>query len=80
LSCNIEDNAVLIDGSPEMVRDAVDLEKDFLEAPLITRSSTSSSAAIGVLFAELAAPTPDRLIADQHSTGGFPTTAITICW
>src|SRR5436305_10524537 len=69
LNQNIEHNTVLIDCSPEIVSDAVDLEKNFVEVPLITGSSTPSSEAIGILFAELIAPTPDRLVADQHSTG-----------
>src|SRR5438270_12615066 len=70
LNQNIEHNTVLIDCSPEIVSDAVDLEKNFVEVPLITASSTSSSEAIGILFAELIAPTPDRLVADQHSASG----------
>ena len=66
---NVEHDTILIDSSPEIVSDAVDLEEHFIQMPLITGSSTSSSEAIGILFAEFVAPTPDRLVADEHSAG-----------
>jgi hypothetical protein len=57
---DVENNAVLIDRSPEVVNDAVDFEEDLVQMPLITRSGTSSPEAVGVMFAELLTPTPDR--------------------
>ena len=65
---DVEDDAVLIDGSPEVVNDAVDLEEDLVQMPLITRSGTSSPEAVGVVFAELLTPTPDRLVAEHDTT------------
>jgi hypothetical protein len=56
----VEDNAVLIYRSPEVVSDAVDLEEDFIQMPFVAGSSTSSPKPIGILFAELVAPAPER--------------------
>src|SRR3954451_18178475 len=67
---NVEDHAVLIDSSPEIVSDAVDLEEDFVQMPFVAGLSAPSSQAVNILFAELIAPAPDRFVADQHSTCG----------
>ncbi len=64
---DVEHNAVLIDCSPEVVSDAVDLQEDLVQMPFISGSGSPSSEAVGILFAELVAPTPDGLVADQHS-------------
>ena len=66
---NVQDDAVLIDRSPEIVSDAVDLEEDFVQMPFITGSSTPSSQAVSILLAELIAPASDRFVADHHSSG-----------
>src|SRR4051794_38042211 len=68
LNKDIENNAVLIDGSPEIMRAAVDLEKDFIQMPFIPGSGASSSEAVGVMFAELLTPPPDRLVAEHDTT------------
>ena len=39
---DIEHNAVLIDRSPEIVSDSVDLEEDLVQMPFITSSSATS--------------------------------------
>jgi hypothetical protein len=39
---NVEDNAILIDRAPEIVRDAVDLQEHLVEMPFIAGSSSSS--------------------------------------
>ena len=67
---DIEDNAVLIDSSPEVVSDAVDLEKDFIQMPFIASSSTSSPQAGGIFLTEFVAPATDRLVRNEHSTCG----------
>ena len=64
---DIEDYAVLIDRSPEVMRDAVDLEENFIQMPLITDSSTPSPETGSIFFSELIAPASDRFVADEHS-------------
>ena len=64
---NIDDNTVLIDGPPEIMRDAIDIEEDLVQMPFVAGSGTPSPQAIGVLLAELFAPAPDRFIADHHA-------------
>jgi hypothetical protein len=64
---DIEGDAVLIDGSPEVVSDAIDLEEDFIEMPLIARSGTSSPKTVGILFTKLVTPASDGLVTDQHA-------------
>src|SRR5206468_6502 len=65
---DVENNAILIDRPPEVVSDAVDLEENLVQMPLIACSGTSSSEAVGVVFAELLTPTPDRLVAEHDPT------------
>ena len=67
---NVQDDPVPIDGSPEVVSDAIYLQKDFVQMPFVSGPGTPSPQAIDVLFAELATPAPDRFIGDQHSPCG----------
>src|SRR3954464_11070434 len=48
LDKDVEDNAVLIDRPPEVVSDAVDLEKDFIQIPFVASASTSSREPVGI--------------------------------
>jgi hypothetical protein len=57
---NIGDNAVLIDGSAEVVSDAVDLEEDFIQMPFVVGPGASSSLRTYRTRAR-------GLIADHHS-------------
>src|SRR5947208_530795 len=41
---NSKDNTVLIDRSPKVVGDSVDLEEDFIQMPFVTRSERDVSA------------------------------------
>ena len=65
---DIQDDTILIDRSPEVVSDAVDLEEDLVQMPFVTGPGTPSPQAIDILLAELVAPAPDRLVAEHHST------------
>ena len=47
---DVEDNAVLIDRSPEVMSDAVDLEEDLVQMPFVAGPSTPSPQAIGILL------------------------------
>jgi hypothetical protein len=57
---DVEHNAVLINGSPEVMSNAVDVEEDFVQMPFFTGSSTPSPEPVGIRFAELVAPAPNR--------------------
>src|SRR3954451_24970214 len=50
LNEDIEHNTVLIDGSPEVMSDAVDLQEDFVQMPLIAGSGTPPPETVGILF------------------------------
>src|SRR4051812_5918384 len=45
---NIEDDTVLVDRSPEIVGDSVDLEEDFIQMPFVTRPRATSSQTGGI--------------------------------
>lgn len=64
---NIEHNAVLIDRSPEIVCDSVDLEEDFIQVPFVTGPSATPSQTGGIRFTKFVAPASDGLVAQQYS-------------
>jgi hypothetical protein len=64
---DVEDNTVLIDGAPEIMRDAVDLQEHLVQKPFIAGSSTAPSQAVCIPLAELVAPPSNRFLADQHA-------------
>jgi hypothetical protein len=66
---DIEDNPVLINGSPEVVSDAVDLEKNLVQTPFVPGPGTPSPETVGILLPNLPHQ-PDRFVADQHSACG----------
>src|SRR3954447_4995616 len=47
--------------------DAVDLQKDLVQMPFVTRPRTPLSQAIGVQMTELVAPGPDAFVADHNA-------------
>ncbi len=49
---NIEHGAVLVDGPPQIVLLAVDLQKNFINVPLISGPRTSTPKLIGILLTE----------------------------
>ena len=67
LDQNIDDNAVLIDSPPKVMTHAVDVEKDFVEMPFVSRPGTALPQAPCIQVPELLTPPPDRFIADQHA-------------
>lgn len=56
LNQNIEDNTVLIGGSPEVLSCAVDLEEDLAEMPFVSDTSKSFPETVGILLAEVITP------------------------
>ena len=69
LDQDVENNPVLIDSSPEIVSDAVDLEEHFIQMPFVAGSSTSSPYTGSELPTKLLTPAPHRFVAEQHSAG-----------
>ena len=67
---NIENDTVLVDRSPEIVGDSVDLEEDFIQMPFVTGPSATSSQTGGIRSTKFVAPASDRLIAEQYSPSG----------
>jgi hypothetical protein len=67
LDQDIDDDSMLIDGSPEIVGNAVDLKENLIQMPFVAGPSTTSSQATSELSTELVAPAPDRFIAHQHA-------------
>jgi len=67
---NIENDTVLVDRSPEIVGDSVDLEEDFIQMPFVTGPSATPSQTGGIRSTKFVAPASDRLIAEQYSPSG----------
>jgi hypothetical protein len=61
---------VLIDGSPEPVAFAADLERYFVQMPLVASLYSSSTQACSEAGSELRAPLADRLVADDDPAFG----------
>jgi hypothetical protein len=64
---DVENNAMLIDGSPEVVSNAIDLEKHLIQMPFVTSLRTAFPQARCESLPELFAPAPHRFIADQNA-------------
>jgi hypothetical protein len=64
----IQDVAVLIHGTPQIVTVSVHGEKDLIEVPLVARLGTPASELIGIRLTELSAPFADGLIRDEDPT------------
>src|SRR6476620_9003590 len=62
---HVEDHAILIDGAPEIMRDAVDLEEHLVQMPFVSGTCTPSPEASGIRRAELLAPPPDCFVTDH---------------
>ena len=61
---------MLIDGAPEVVLLASDLEKYFIAVPLVTRLCAAMAQLIGELLAKLAAPLSHCFIGHDHAPRG----------
>ncbi len=68
---NTDDDAVLVDRSPQIMLDAIDFQEDFVQMPLVAGPGAAFPQACRVQVSELLAPAPDRFVADQHA-GGKP--------
>ena len=68
LNEDIEHNAILIDGAPEIMLHALDADEDLVHVPLVARSWPAASQAVGESSGELLAPAPHRFVGDDDAT------------
>jgi hypothetical protein len=69
LNQDVPHDAVLLDGTPQMVLDAWDANEHLVHMPTITRLR-SSSHSVGEGGREFLAPPPDCLVRDDHAALG----------
>src|SRR5262245_29075187 len=65
---HLQDVAVLVDCTPQVMGDAVDLHEDLIEVPLVAGAGAAPAQLVGVGLPELGAPAPDRLITHHDTT------------
>src|SRR5437870_10648079 len=70
LDKDVQYESVLVDGSPEPVAFAADLERYLVQMPLVASSDSSSTQPRGEAGAELRAPLTVRLVADDDPAFG----------
>ena len=70
LNKDVEDNAVLIDGTPEIVLHPLDLEEHFIHMQLVPGAWPTAAQAIGETLAEFLAPPPHSLVGDRDAPLG----------
>ncbi len=68
LNENIEHDAILIDGTPEIVLHALDPDEDFIHVPLIPWPWPPTPQAVGETCSELLAPAPHGLVGDDGAS------------
>jgi hypothetical protein len=67
---NIQDVAILIDRPLQIMPFAVDVEKDFIEVPFITRSRAPAAELMGIRLPKFSTPRPHRLIGEDDAAFG----------
>src|SRR6266700_454974 len=70
LDQDVQDDAVLVNGSPQPAAFAADLQGHFVQMPLVTGSRSSSTQPCSESRTELGAPLTDRLMADNDAALG----------
>src|SRR4051794_19740360 len=68
LNKDVEHNAVLIHGAPEIVLHALDPEEHLVEIPLVPGPRPAAAQAVGEALAEFPAPPPHGLIGDDNAS------------
>src|ERR1044072_1716295 len=66
---NINDHTVLIDGPPEIMPDAIDVEEHLVQMPLISSPRPSFPQPGSELVSELFTPSTDRVGANHYAAG-----------
>ena len=69
LDQDVQDVAVLVDGPPQVLPLAVDLDVDLVQVPFVAGPGSSAPQPAGVLGPELRAPLPDGLVGDDDPAG-----------
>src|SRR5271168_2866686 len=67
---NIENEPVLVDGTPEPMFLPGDVDDDLIEVPLVATARGALTNAVGEFPAEFKAPLPDRLVRHRDAAGG----------
>src|SRR6201993_4219297 len=67
---NIENEAVLVDGTPEPMLLPGDADDDLIEVPLVATARRALTNAVGEFPAEFEPPLPDRLVCHRDAAGG----------
>ena len=67
---DVQHNAVLIHGTPEIVLHALDTDEHLVEIPLVPRPRAAAAQAVGKALAEFPAPAPHSLIGDDNASIG----------
>jgi hypothetical protein len=70
LNKDIEHNAVLVDGAPEVVLITLDPDEHLIEVPLVPWPWSAATNATGKTLAEFPAPAPHRLVGDGNALLG----------
>jgi hypothetical protein len=70
LNKDVEHNAVLVDGTPEVLLNALDPDEHLVEVPLVPRPWAAAANATGKALAEFPAPAPHCLIGDSNAPFG----------
>ena len=68
LNQDVEHNAVLVNGTPEIVLNALEPDEHFIHVPLVAGSRSPATQAIGKGLAEFPAPAPNCLIRHDYAT------------
>jgi len=68
---DVEYDPVLIDGSPEVVSNTVDLDEYLVQVPLVARARPSAPQGVGVVLSELLGPLSDCFVRDHYATASI---------
>jgi hypothetical protein len=77
LNEDVEHDAILIDGSPEIVPHALNPDEHLIKVPLVPRSWPAVTQTISEILVEFLAPSSHRLIGDDDAPFGQQKLAIT---
>jgi hypothetical protein len=67
LNQDVEHNAILIDGAPEVMPHALDPDEDFVHVPLVAWPRPAAAQAFGETRTEFLAPASHRLVGDDNT-------------
>jgi len=69
LNEDVEHDAILIDGTPQIVLHALGANEDFVHVPLVPKPRTVATQAVGKTRGEFLAPPPHRLVGNDNAAG-----------